>query len=259
MQGRFEQLKRSQRLLIAVGGIPGSGKTTLATLTVNKLNQRYSEKHPILAAGSGGLVGTGPTHPIAALIPMDGYHLTREQLSAMPDPTTAHARRGAAFTFDSKGYLELVKQLRAPITPELGSVFAPTFDHAVKDPVANGVEVARGVKVVVFEGNYVALDDIPGEAMEGEDALAQEGSAWAQAKGLMDEVWFVEVSEDVARRRLIRRHVAAGIEKDDEAARKRADANDLVNGREIERRRGKVDEVVTSKEDATWAPENKTH
>ena len=186
---------------------------------------------------------------------MDGYHLTRAQLSALPDPTTAHARRGAAFTFDSKGYLQLVQALRKPITPEMGSVFAPTFDHAVKDPVAGGVEIGRGIKVVLFEGNYVALDDIPGEAMEGEDVPGQEGSAWAQAKSLMDEVWFVEVDDDVARSRLTRRHVAAGIEKNEEAARRRADENDLVNGHEIVRRKGRVDELIVSREDRAWAPE----
>lgn len=134
-------------------------------------------------------------------------------------------------------------------------MFAPTFDHAVKDPVAGGIEIGRGVKVVVFEGNYVALDDLPGEPMEGEDAPGREGSAWARARGLMDEVWFVDVKEDVARERLTRRHVAAGIETNEDAARRRAEENDLVNGREIVRRRGKVHELVKSQEDQSWAPE----
>lgn len=68
----------------------------------------------------------------------------------------------------------------------------------------------------------------------------------------MDEVWFVEVDEAVARRRLVKRHVEAGIAKDEEEAGRRADENDLVNGREIMRMRGRVDEVVRSKEDGAW-------
>ena len=66
---------------------------------------------------------------------MDGYHLTRAQLSAMPDARTAHARRGAAFTFDAPAFLELVKKLRQPLCPESQTIYAPSFDHAIKDRV----------------------------------------------------------------------------------------------------------------------------
>lgn len=40
--------------------------------------------------------------PPAAFIPMDGYHFSRKELDAMPDPKFAHDRRGAAFTFDGE-------------------------------------------------------------------------------------------------------------------------------------------------------------
>jgi pantothenate kinase len=42
--------------------------------------------------------------------------------------------------------------------------------------------------------------------------------------------WFVRVERETARRRVIRRHIAAGIAKDEDEAAKRADENDLVNG-----------------------------
>lgn len=171
---------------------------------------------------------------------MDGYHLTRSQLSALPDPSSAHARRGAAFTFDAPAYLTLVKKLRAPICPEDKTIYAPSFDHAVKDPVADEISVAPSVKICVFEGNYVALD-------KGE---------WAEAASLMDEIWWVEVDETVARERLVKRHVKAGIAKDEEEAGRRADENDLVNGKEISE--GRVDmlhEHIISREDDTWKPE----
>ena len=64
---------------------------------------------------------------------MDGYHLSRAQLDAMPDPNTAHARRGAAFTFDGESFYNLVKRLRDPICPETKTLYAPSFDHAIKD------------------------------------------------------------------------------------------------------------------------------
>ena len=70
----------------------------------------------------------------------------------------------------------------------------------------------------------------------------------------MDELWFVQVAFDEARRRLVRRHVAAGIARDEAEAGRRADENDLVNGREIVEGRLPVQEVVISRLDETWMP-----
>ena len=76
----------------------------------------------------------------------------------MPDPEMAHARRGAEFTFDGKGFYELVKELRRPIMSEsTATVWAPSFDHAVKDPVEMGIEVPREARVIIFEGNCKSL------------------------------------------------------------------------------------------------------
>ncbi len=172
---------------------------------------------------------------------MDGYHLTRAQLSAMPDPSTAHARRGAAFTFDAPAFLELVKKLREPICPETGTIYAPSFDHAVKDPVADDIPIAASSRIIVMEGNYLSL---------GSGA-----SEWKEAAEMMDELWFVEVDEDVARQRLTKRHVASGIAANEDEARRRADENDLVNGREIVEGRLEVHEIIQSKDDEEWKPE----
>jgi len=103
---------------------------------------------------------------------MDGYHLTRAQLSAMPDPETAHARRGAAFTFDPSALLALIKLLREPLTPGIPTYFAPSFDHALKDPVENDIPIPPTSRILVLEGNYLSLG-------KGE---------WKEITGLMDEV-----------------------------------------------------------------------
>ena len=68
----------------------------------------------------------------------------------------------------------------------------------------------------------------------------------------MDELWFVEVAFEVARRRLVSRHVKAGIAATEEEAGKRADENDLVNGREIVDGRLAVQEIVISRDDEAW-------
>lgn len=204
------------------------GKTTLAAKVALGLNDLYNEGH------------LGLHIDIATFLPMDGYHLTRAQLSAMPDPHTAHARRGAAFTFDAPAFLELVKKLREPLCPETSTIFAPSFDHAVKDPVADDIPIPASSRIIVMEGNYLSLGTGAPE--------------WKQAAELMDELWFVEVDEDVARQRLSKRHVESGIVANEEEGRRRADESDLVNGREIIAGRLKVDEVISSQEDESWKP-----
>jgi len=120
--------------------VPSPGKTALSTTVTAALNARYAAVQPTAS-------------PIAAFVPMDGYHLTRAQLDAMSDPATAHARRGAEFTFDGAGFLRLVQALRAPVTGESPIVYAPSFDHAVKDPKENDIAVTPTQRIVVFEGN----------------------------------------------------------------------------------------------------------
>ncbi|KAJ9661844.1 hypothetical protein H2201_006324 [Coniosporium apollinis] len=227
---KYEKTPRSRRLLIAVSGIPGSGKTTLAAKVTSRINALYHDQSP----------GTSCGNAIAAFVPLDGYHLSRAQLDAMPDPVNAHDRRGAAFTFDGKGFLELVKELRKPLAPETKTVWAPSFDHKVKDPVEGDIGVSPGMRIIVFEGNYLSLNKPP----------------WSDAAAMMDELWFVEVDFDTARERLVKRHVKAGIATDEEAAHKRVTENDMVNGKEIvDDRIPEVHEVIVSKEDEAWTPE----
>ena len=53
---------------------------------------------------------------------------------------------------------------------------------------------------------------------------------WDQATRLLDERWFIDVDRDVARGRVIQRHLIAGIARDQEEAEKRFDENDWPNG-----------------------------
>jgi pantothenate kinase len=169
---------------------------------------------------------------------MDGFHFSRAHLDTMPDPAEAHRRRGAAFTFDAIAYAALIRALRAPPQASV-LVKAPSFNHAVKDPVADDVVIKPEHRIVVVEGNYVTL------AME----------PWGTAARMMDVLVFVEVDEQVAADRLARRHVAAGIVSSLEDGRRRVEGNDMVNGREIlaNKVEGVDYEVVVSKEDQGWA------
>ncbi|RFU27929.1 Uridine kinase, partial [Scytalidium lignicola] len=185
------------------------------------------------------IYGKTSTSPVAAFVPMDGYHLSRAQLSAMPNPQHAHDRRGAEFTFDGDQYLKLVKAIREPLTPASKTLYAPSFDHAVKDPKADDIPIEPTSRILIFEGLYLSLDKEP----------------WKSAAELMDEIWFVEVDFETAKNRLIPRHIKAGIAENEEAAEKRARENDLVNGEQIVNSRLEVHEIIISKDDESWKPE----
>lgn len=91
---------------------------------------------------------------------MDGYHLSRAQLSALPNPENAHARRGAEFTFDAAAYLSLIQTLRKaePLSDETTTVHAPSFDHRVKDPVVDDIPILPGVRILVC---FLSLSTTP--------------------------------------------------------------------------------------------------
>lgn len=259
MVEKFQGLDDSQRYLIGVVGIPGSGKTTFATSLGYALNKLYHEdrkkKFPNAAdydfnrARSNSDQHTrhwsDPNVPdIAFVLPMDGFHLTRDQLSAMPDSEEAHYRRGAAFTFDAGGYLAIIQKLRKPIEPTTRTLFAPSFDHAIKDPVANDIAIPRTARVVIVEGLYVAL-------ASNESKLS---SAWSEACELMDEIWHISVTIPVATERVARRNFQAGLSPTFDAAVRRTEGNDMVNARFIldNLNHEKVTETITSIEDEHW-------
>ena len=177
-----------------------------------------------------------PASTIAEAIPMDGYHLTRAQLAQMPDPKYAAARRGAAFTFDGEKFLKFAQALRQKITSDTPTLYAPSFDHAIKDPVENDIAVPPTCRVIFFEGNYLSLDREP----------------WKSIAAVMDELWFVQVGFETARKRLVRRHLEAGLARNEAEADHRAMGNDLVNGKEIVENRLPVQEVISSCYDPAW-------
>lgn len=194
-----------------MSGIPGCGKTTLGGAVAARLNELENADSEF-----------------AVCIPMDGYHLPRAQLAAMPDPATAIHRRGAAFTFDGDGYYRLVQSLREPLTADSPTIYAPSFDHAIKDPVENDIPIRPESKVVIFEGLYLSLNREP----------------WSQAAALVDESWFIDVDREVARSRLVKRHVASGIVPDAQAAEDRIRTTDFLNADDIMDNRLPVQEVL---------------
>ncbi|KAL2269120.1 hypothetical protein VTJ83DRAFT_3966 [Remersonia thermophila] len=227
---RFLAAPQDRRFLIAIAGIPGSGKTTLSQRLTAALNARHAASGPDAAAN--------PARPLAIFVPMDGFHLTRAQLDRMPDPVLAHARRGAEWTFDGAGFSRLVERLAAPAQGAFPAVSAPSFDHALKDPKDDDIVVEEWHRIVVLEGNYLLLSTPP----------------WSSCIPHYSHKVFVRCPPPTARVRLAARHLAAGIVDTPEEADRRAVENDLPNGDEVLRllREQDVDDVVESVEDGGW-------
>ncbi|CAJ2503066.1 Uu.00g104600.m01.CDS01 [Anthostomella pinea] len=202
------------RVLIALSGPPGSGKTTIATEVIRALNE-LSEP-PIKAVA----------------VSIDGFHLPLATLRALPNATECLARRGAPWTFDGEAAARLVRTLRSSYG--VASAAVPTFDHAVKNPVADGLIIGLDVDVCILEGNYLLCDEEP----------------WADIAGNVDERWLVRVDEEIARQRVAARHLRATIEPTMEAALARADYNDIPNGRYVmQHSLGRQDVLVESVEE----------
>ncbi|KZP25996.1 P-loop containing nucleoside triphosphate hydrolase protein [Athelia psychrophila] len=198
---KLKSTPSSTRLLVGITGIPASGKSTFAERVVSNTN------HALSAEGK-----PDPT----ILVGLDGWHLTRAQLDAFPSPQVAHARRGAHWTFDGPSYVEFIRSLRKPLSPD-EVITAPSFDHALKDPEPHAVSIYAYHRIVVIEGLYTFLSIDP----------------WLHGGEELDERWIVDVAEGEALERLVKRHVKTGVCKDLQEAEHRAEENDMPNGRFI--------------------------
>lgn len=157
-------LADGRRKLLGLVGAPGSGKSTLARALEQAMPGR------------------------AKVVPMDGFHLAQVELQHLGRAD----RKGAPDTFDSAGYVALLRRLREQRTDEI--VYAPEFRREIEEPVAGAIAVLPQTQLVITEGNYLLLQEGP----------------WAGVAPLLDEVWYVEVCDALRVERLARRHQQFG-------------------------------------------------
>ena len=147
--------------------------------------------------------------PGAVLVGMDGFHLAHDALTEIGRVD----RKGAPDTFDAAGYVALLERIRGldRLDHPGETVWAPRFHREIEDAVAAAVPVTGETPLVVTEGNYLLLDKWP----------------WWQVSALLDECWFVDLSDDLRRARLQARHERYGRTPDE--ARERTLGSDERN------------------------------
>ncbi|ORX35107.1 P-loop containing nucleoside triphosphate hydrolase protein [Kockovaella imperatae] len=209
-----------RRLLVAVAGPPGCGKSTVVGPLCAMLNLELETSGASLEDGR---------RVRCATVSLDGWHYPRVTLDKMPDPTLAHWRRGAPFTYDRLSYLDFLKGLRS----SGGSKIAyKTFNHATKDPEPGLVPIDETALIILIEGLYTAFDR-PG---------------WRECAEMMDRRVWIEVDPAVSRERVIRRNLAAGVSIDLLSAIDRVDASDMLNDQEVRNHRLAPTDVIVSVE-----------
>jgi pantothenate kinase len=120
------------RFMVAIGGAPASGKSTLAA--------------DLCAA----LKAMGET---AVVVPMDGFHFDDIVLNQRGH----RPRKGAPFTFDVAGFEVLLKRIRAR-EPDIA---IPVFDRTM-ELSRNAADIIDGqTSFILIEGNYLLLDKAP--------------------------------------------------------------------------------------------------
>lgn len=182
----------TSRLMVAVAGPPGSGKTAFATIMVAVLNAEVGDDR-------------------AVLVGLDGWHYTNEYLGTHfiirgAQRVTLRSIKGAPETFDAVGAYGCFLEMRRG-----GYVSFPVYSRRLHDPVPRGGSVAVHHKIVVAEGNYLFLDENP----------------WRRIRGLFDVRIFILAPREILVSSLTERHQRGG--KTPEATTQHVRRVDLPN------------------------------
>jgi pantothenate kinase len=157
------------RYFLGITGCPAAGKSMLAKNLTDEINFRTGDD-------------------LAAVVPMDGFHLPNSILKERRLTKV----KGAPETFDADSFVGLINRLYE--FPDR-SITCPAYDRKIHDPVENSITIKPCNRLIIVEGNYLLLDVPP----------------WNIIRTKMNEVWYIDIPLKTAKEQLLRRHIAGGI------------------------------------------------
>jgi len=214
-----------QQIFVGIAGTPASGKSFIAKQIRDAINARNPNGDPRVQE--------------CVVVGMDGFHLSRQQLKEKAESGALFktdqedsngepiqrqftydelmARRGAAFTYFPESFIRNLKHVK-----DSGEGSFPVYSREKHDPVPNGISVNKHNKIILVEGLYL---------------LCLHDPDWKPLDDLWDDKWYVDVSTEETKRRLVKRHLKTWNEEktqlwggdNEEAAARKAEANDLKN------------------------------
>lgn len=190
-----------RRIVLGLTGPPAAGKSTLAEFIVTHARERMGDTW-------------------AALFPMDGYHLSNIQLRRLG----LEKRKGSPPSFDIGGFVAMLSRLAADSGED---IYVPEYDRSLHEPIAARLLVPAECRLIVTEGNYLALDE----------------PEWREARRFIDRLWYVEAADSLREERLVARQIAGG--RPEDAARDWVESNDRPNGELVKLSRERTDRTVT--------------
>ena len=183
------------RVIVGIAGKPGAGKSRLSSYLVENLPA-----------------------DLVALVPMDGFHLSNEELIALG----RRDRKGAPDTFDVSGYVKLLQAIK---TNE-SEIRFPVFHREIEASIADEGLVTPQTKLIITEGNYLLHDQ----------------GGWEAVSPLLDHRWYIGIDDSTRLERLVARHHRYG--KDLEAAHNWAHGSDENNAQVVEASKSRADLIV---------------
>ena len=187
---------KNERILVGIAGAPGAGKSTLSQALSTKLNK---------------------SEHVAAVIPMDGYHLDDSLLEDLG----LLKRKGAPETFDFAGFKHLLLRIKNE-----DEVVYPVFDREREISIAGAGILKKNIRIVIVEGNYLLFDEEP----------------WSCLSKLWDYSVFLDVELTVLEQRLIDRWLDHGFSRAE--ARQKALGNDIQNSKRVIASRIQADRII---------------
>jgi pantothenate kinase len=184
------------RLMTAVAGPPGSGKTAFATILVAVVNAEADEE-------------------VAVLVGLDGWHYPNDYLATHfvdrgGERIALRGIKGAPETFDAVGAGRCLAEIRRG-----RQVSFPVYSRRLHEPIRGRGIVGSRHKIVVVEGNYLLLDEGP----------------WKRVRDLFDVRVFISAPREMLVANLTERHQRGG--KTPDAAARHIDAVDIPNARRV--------------------------